>query len=156
MLGSKYNMKINIIGGSGFIGSSLSNICNQKNIPFTILDKVIGSFFPEQTHKVDIRSVEDLRASIDVNAVIINLAAEHRDDVSPRSLYDEVNVEGARNLCIIANEMGVDKIIFTSSVAVYGFAPVGTNETGKIAPFNDYGRTKWEAEQSIKNGKQRI
>ena len=150
MLGSKYNMKINIIGGSGFIGSSLSNICNQKNIPFTILDKVIGSFFPEQTHKVDIRSVEDLRASIDVNAVIINLAAEHRDDVSPRSLYDEVNVEGARNLCIIANEMGVDKIIFTSSVAVYGFAPVGTNETGKIAPFNDYGRTKWEAEQVYK------
>ena len=45
---------------------------------------------------------------------------------------------------------GTNKIIFTSSVAVYGFAPLGTNESGVIAPFNDYGRTKWEAEQVYK------
>lgn len=41
-------------------------------------------------------------------------------------------------------------IIFTSTVAVYGFAPIGTDESGKIAPFNDYGRTKYEAEQVFK------
>jgi nucleoside-diphosphate-sugar epimerase len=33
---------------------------------------------------------------------------------------------------------------------VYGFAPLGTDESGKIAPFNDYGRTKYEAEQVFK------
>ncbi len=138
---------INIIGGSGFIGTRLSTILNTKNVAFTIVDKVIGPSFPALTHNVDIRSLEDLRASIDLNAVVINLAAEHRDDVSPRILYDEVNIEGARNICRVANEMAVNKIIFTSSVAVYGFAPPGTNESGEIAPFNDYGRTKWEAEQ---------
>jgi nucleoside-diphosphate-sugar epimerase len=46
--------------------------------------------------------------------------------------------------------MLVNKIIFTSSVAVYGFAPLETDESGVIAPFNDYGRTKWEAEQVYK------
>ena len=143
-------MKINIIGGSGFIGTGLSTIFNKKNVAFTILDKVTGPSFPESTHNVDIRSLEDLRAYIDINASLINLAAEHRDDVSPRSLYDEVNIEGARNICEIANEMAVDKIIFTSSVAVYGFAPLGTDESGAIAPFNDYGRTKWVAEQVYK------
>lgn len=143
-------MKINIIGGSGFIGTRLSTIFNKKNVAFTILDKNIGVSFPKLTRKVDIRSLEDLRASIDFNAVVINLAAEHRDDVSPRSLYDEVNIEGARNICEIANERAVTKIVFTSSVAVYGFAPMGTNESGEIAPFNDYGRTKWEAEQVYK------
>jgi len=91
--------------------------------------------------------MNDLRASIDTNEVLINLAAEHRDNVSPKSLYDEVNVQGARNICTIANERKLNKIIFTSSVAVYGFAPIGTNEDGVIAPFSDYGRTKWEAEQ---------
>ena len=142
--------KINIVGGSGFIGTRLSTILNKKKIIFTIIDKVTSQAFPDLTHKADIRSLKDLRASIDVSAVLINLAAEHRDDVNPLSLYDEVNVEGARNLCQIANEMAVKKIIFTSSVAVYGFAPLGTNESGTIAPFNDYGRTKWEAEQVYK------
>lgn len=144
-------MKINIIGGSGFIGTSLSKIFHQKNLAFTILDKVTGASFPEKTINIDIRSLDALRSSIDINAVLINLAAEHRDDVSPKSLYDEVNVEGARNICAIANETAVTKIIFTSSVAVYGFAPIGTSESGVIAPFNDYGRTKWEAEQIYRN-----
>ncbi|BDT74695.1 NAD-dependent epimerase/dehydratase family protein [Polynucleobacter sp. KF022] len=143
-------MKINIIGGSGFIGTRLSNILIGKNLPFTIIDKVVGFSFPERTRKADIRSLEDLRRSIDRDAVLINLAAEHRDDVSPPSLYDAVNVQGARNLCEIATETAVKKIIFTSSVAVYGFAPLGTDEAGAILPFNDYGRTKWEAEEIYK------
>lgn len=67
--------------------------------------------------------------------VVVNLAAEHRDDVTPKSLYDEVNVQGAHNVCEVCAKYAVKKIIFTSSVAVYGFAPVGTDEAGKIAPF---------------------
>jgi nucleoside-diphosphate-sugar epimerase len=50
----------------------------------------------------------------------------------------------------VAREKKVQTIIFTSSVAVYGFAPINTDEAGKIAPFNDYGRTKYEAEQVFK------
>ena len=30
--------------------------------------------------------------------VVVNLSAEHRDDVSPKSLYDEVNVKGSENI----------------------------------------------------------
>jgi nucleoside-diphosphate-sugar epimerase len=67
------------------------------------------------------------------------------------SLYDEVNVGGAKNICTVACEKGVQTIIFTSTVAVYGFAPIGTDESGKIVPFNDYGRTKFEAEQVFKS-----
>jgi nucleoside-diphosphate-sugar epimerase len=33
---------------------------------------------------------------------------------------------------------------------VYGFAPIGTDESGVIAPFNEYGRTKYEAEEVFK------
>jgi nucleoside-diphosphate-sugar epimerase len=61
-------------------------------------------------------------------------------------LYDEVNVQGSENVCKTCTELGIHKIIFTSSVAVYGFAPIGTDETGKINYFNDYGRTKYLAE----------
>lgn len=53
--------------------------------------------------------------------VVVNLSAEHRDDVSPKSLYDEVNVQGSENILNVCSELGIHKVIFTSSVAVYGF-----------------------------------
>lgn len=142
---------VNLIGGSGFIGSRLARqLTSKKTLSVQITDKVQSKAFPDLVTFGDVRSVEQLRRSIAVGSVIINLAAEHRDDVKPLSLYDEVNIGGARNICAVAREKGVQTIIFTSSVAVYGFAPIGTDESGKIAPFNDYGRTKHEAELVFK------
>lgn len=142
---------ISLLGGSGFIGTRLSNrLSHRDDIQFNIVDKLSSHSFPKLSLVVDVRSLNQLSAAIQKNAVIINLAAEHRDDVRPLTLYDEVNVGGAMNICSVAREKSVKKIIFTSSVAVYGFAPIGTDESGNIAPFNDYGRTKYEAEQIFK------
>jgi GlcNAc-P-P-Und epimerase len=138
-----------IIGGSGFIGTRLSMRLSESEQSFQIVDKAQSGFFPDQALIADVRKPLSLSFSKEPS-VFINLSAEHRDDVRPLSLYDEVNVGGARNVCDLARAKGVYKIIFTSSVAVYGFAPLGTSESGAIAPFNDYGRTKWEAEQVYK------
>jgi nucleoside-diphosphate-sugar epimerase len=142
---------INVIGGSGFIGTRLvRRLLSKEQLLVQIIDKSQSKAYPDLVKLGDVRSVEQLRALISNGSVIVNLAAEHRDDVRPLSLYDEVNVGGALNICTIARDKGVKTIIFTSSVAVYGFAPIGTDESGKIAPFNDYGRTKYEAEQVFK------
>ena len=141
---------IAIIGGSGFIGTRLSLRLSQSEKLFEIVDKAPSGFFHEKVLNADVRLPLSLSFSQEPIA-LINLAAEHRDDVWPLSLYDEVNVDGARNVCDLARAKGANKIIFTSSVAVYGFAHLGTNESGVIAPFNDYGRTKWEAEQVYKH-----
>ena len=145
---------ISIVGGSGFIGSRLSTLLKRDAIDFKIVDKVISGTFPNQTVLADVRSVEALESAISEKVILINLAAEHRDDVRPLSLYDEVNVQGARNLCAVARQKGINKIIFTSTVAVYGFAPLGTDEDGEIAPFNDYGRSKYAAELIFKEWQQ--
>jgi len=141
---------ITIIGGSGFIGSRLCSRLKAERIDFIIIDKNPSHFFMEQVKIADIRDKDALRKNISPCDVIINLAAEHRDDVTPRSLYDEVNVEGSRNIIEICKEKNINHIIFTSSVAVYGFAPPNTDEEGEIRYFNDYGRTKWEAEKLYK------
>ena len=141
---------IQVVGGSGFIGSRLCALLKQKEITFSIADKVISQDFPKETVLSDVRSIQALEAALVENAILINLAAEHRDDVTPLSLYDDVNVQGAKNLCLVARKKNVKTIIFTSSVAIYGFAPLGTDESGEIAPFNNYGRTKYEAEQVYK------
>lgn len=138
------------MGGAGFIGTRVvSGLVHAGHDP-RIADKAVSQRFPEFSTESDVRDLQGVTAAtINVNA-IINLAAEHRDDVTPVSLYDEVNVEGARNVCRAAELNDVRKIVFTSTVAIYGFAPIGTDETGKPNPFNDYGRTKLEAESIYK------
>jgi len=141
---------VSIVGGSGFIGTRLSHRLTKAGRSFSIIDKAPSRVFPDHVELTDVRSLNALRKSLPDNTPLINLAAEHRDDVHPVSLYDEVNVLGARNLCTVAREKNILTIVLTSTVAVYGFAPIGTDEYGKIAPFNDYGRTKYEAEQVFK------
>ena len=142
---------INVIGGSGFIGTRLVHrLRNKEQLRVQITDKAPSKAHPDVVELGDVRSVDQLRTSISDGSVIVNLAAEHRDDVKPLSLYDEVNVGGAENICTVAREKNVKTIIFTSSVAVYGFTPIGTDESGVIAPFNDYGRTKYKAELVFK------
>ncbi len=141
-----------IIGGSGFIGTRLVRRLRWKEqLEIKIFDKAPSKTFPDLVMLGDVRSEEQLQTSISEKTVIVNLAAEHRDDVRPLSLYDEVNVGGAKNICAVAREKNSKTIVFTSTVAVYGFAPIGADESGKIAPFNDYGRTKYEAEQVFKD-----
>jgi nucleoside-diphosphate-sugar epimerase len=43
-------------------------------------------------------------------------------------------------------EAGIQKLVFTSSVAVYGFQPFPVGEEGPFDPFNHYGKTKLLAE----------
>ncbi len=138
---------IGIIGGAGFIGSRLSHRFESAAREYLIFDIKPGGPGGRQVIHMDVRDLQQVckETAGGVDA-LINLAAEHRDDVSPRSLYDEVNVHGARNVCEAARKNGINRIIFTSSVAVYGFAPSGTDELGSYKPFNDYGRTKMEAE----------
>lgn len=137
---------VTIIGGSGFIGSRLCKRLTTSDIEFNIVDKNKSPFYSNLCQITDIRELDSLINTLKGSDTVINLAAEHRDDVTPKSLYDDVNVEGSRNICKACETLGINNIIFTSSVAVYGFAPVGTDESGKINYFNDYGRTKWEAE----------
>lgn len=169
-------MQIIIIGGSGFVGTRLTKRLLAAGHSVKIADKRKSVTYPELWVRCDIRNTGNetkdfpesltdaasapgkaeeaakampMQSLIDVlkgSDVVINLAAEHRDDVTPKSLYDDVNVQGSENVCNACSELGIKKIIFTSSVAVYGFAPVGTDETGEINYFNDYGRTKYLAE----------
>ncbi|WP_339813355.1 NAD-dependent epimerase/dehydratase family protein [uncultured Imperialibacter sp.] len=138
---------IALIGGSGFIGSRLAARLKEKGDDFVILDVEKSSAFPEHWKWCDVRDNRSLLSGLDGCHTIINLAAEHKDNVTPLSLYDEVNVDGARNVALVADELGIKKIIFTSSVAVYGLPKNETDETGEFNHFNDYGRTKLLAEK---------
>lgn len=135
-----------ILGGSGFVGTRLTPLLTDQGIAVRIGDLRRSEAFPELWTQCDVRDASSVAGLAAGCAAIINLAAEHRDDVRPLSRYHEVNVEGAAQVCRAARDAGIQKIIFTSSVAVYGFQPRPTDENGPFAPFNAYGKTKLEAE----------
>lgn len=141
--------KITVIGGSGFVGTNLCRQLSLKQQDFEIIDLKMSNQFPEKCKLADVRDVNSLRKAI-TGDVVVNLAAVHRDDVRDKSEYQRTNVDGAENVARVCSEKGIKKIVFTSTVAVYGFAEPGTDENGKINPFNEYGRTKFEAEEKLR------
>ena len=141
-------MKYIIIGGSGFVGSSLISVLKPENCQN--LDKKVSHFFPEISTLVDIRNKDELILNKKASYVIL-LAAEHRDDVSPTSLYYDVNVKGTKNVLDEMDKHGIKNLIFTSSVAIYGLNKINPNEDHLSDPFNHYGKSKLEAEFLIKN-----
>ena len=141
--------KITVIGGSGFVGTNLCRQLSLKQQDFEIIDLKMSNQFPEKCKIADVRHTEALRNTI-TGDVVVNLAAVHRDDVRDKSEYQRTNVDGAENVALVCEEKGIDKIVFTSTVAVYGFAEPGTDESGAINPFNEYGRTKFEAEEKLR------
>ena len=139
---------IAVIGGAGFVGSRLMARFSMEGIVSSVYDIDYSNSVAKSIY-CDVEDNDSLEQLINVDT-IINLAAIHRDDVRPLSRYDDVNVQGSVNVCEVARKYGVNKIIFTSSVAIYGFAPADTDETGEPNYFNDYGRTKYLAEQVYK------
>jgi len=136
-----------IIGGSGFIGSKLISKIGTKNC--INIDKNPSPFYNKITIIGNIKNPNQIQLNKKCKTVIL-LAAEHRDDVSPNSLYYEVNVQGTKNVLEKMDSFGIKNLIFTSSVAIYGLNKNNPNEEFVKDPFNHYGKSKWQAEQIIK------
>ena len=138
---------IQILGGSGFVGSKL--IAELTPEQCRNIDKNPSSFFNSITTIGDIRFPEQIQFDKQTEAVVL-LAAEHRDDVSPTSLYYDVNVQGTKNVLDAMDNADIKNLIFTSSVAIFGLDKENPDENHPEDPFNHYGKSKWQAEQVIK------
>jgi len=140
-------MNILVTGGSGFIGTRLVEVLLEAGHSVTIFDKANSSHYPELVTIGDVRDRSALSDALKGMDLVYHLAAEHADDVTPFSLYADVNIGGAINLVEALKANEIKHLIFTSSVAIYGLNRGEPNETFDAQPFNEYGRTKYEAEK---------
>ncbi|WP_420414603.1 NAD-dependent epimerase/dehydratase family protein [Roseibium sp.] len=139
-----------VFGGAGFIGSHLLRtlkgsgqydelVCVDLVSPADPIDGV--------DYKIaDVRQPlsADLCQSPDE---IYNLAAVHRTPGHETHEYYETNIAGATHICEFARAKQAKKIIFTSSIAVYGPDEAPKEETTAPAPQSAYGWSKLLAEQ---------
>lgn len=75
------------------------------------------------------------------NAAVLSIAKAGRK-------YWEINVNGTHNVLEACRGRGVTKLIYISSTAVYGLpSRLPIDESSKLHPITDYGRSKAAAEQ---------
>jgi nucleoside-diphosphate-sugar epimerase len=143
-------MRIAVIGGSGFVGTELIALLRKEH-EIVNLDKRPSDEFASTTKIMDVRNTGQLNEALAGKDLVILLAAEHRDDVSPISLYYDVNVGGMRNVLAAMELNGIKKIVFTSTVALYGLdQEISPDENALVSPFNHYGKSKYKAEKTLR------
>jgi GlcNAc-P-P-Und epimerase len=144
---------IALVGASGFIGTRLIDLLGKETC--YNIDK------NESEKYNDITTIQDIREkhlehvfSVSTECVII-LAAEHRDDVSPISLYYDVNVNGTQHILDAIDKLEISNVIFISSAAVYGLSKKNPDEQFPPEPFSHYGKSKWQAEKILRDWQQK-
>lgn len=142
-------MTITLVGGSGFVGTRLIELLSQTHNKLRNIDKQQSSSYPDITTVANILDKKKMISLLTGTDIVVLLAAEHRDDVTPVSLYYDVNVQGMRNILEAMEANEVKRIIFTSSVAVYGLNKPNPTEDFQMDPFNHYGKSKCQAEQVL-------
>ncbi len=144
-------MKITLIGASGFVGTRLMNLLEEHSEDYQLknIDLLPSHFFNQYTTIGDVRDEEQMNKELAETDLVVLLAAQHRDDVTPVSLYYDTNVGGMEKTLRAMEKNGVKRIVFFSSVAVYGINKHNPDEDGEKTPFNHYGKSKWQAEQVL-------
>ena len=143
-------MKIAMIGASGFVGTRLIDLLkDDKNYEIKNIDLLPSHFFNDITVIGDVREQDQMDRELKGADIVILLAAQHRDDVSPISLYYDTNVGGMEVTLKAMEKNGVKRIVFFSSVAVYGLNKKNPDENHPKDPFNHYGKSKWQAEEVL-------
>ena len=144
-------MKIVLIGASGFVGTRLIDLLKQDAEKYSLknVDLLPSHFFNDITVIGDVREQDQMDEQLKGADVVVLLAAQHRDDVTPTSLYYDTNVGGMKVTLNAMEKNGIKRIVFFSSVAVYGLNKKNPNEEHPADPFNHYGKSKWQAEEVL-------
>jgi UDP-glucose 4-epimerase len=147
-----------ITGSSGYIGSLLARELLPRGAEISGLDlrpphdgARLDSL--HRVHIADITRPETLPSEIRKTAVLIHCAAlvHGRSSDLSRSNYFRINFEGTRNVLWALDPAYLRRIIFLSSVSVYGLTKSGqvTDELTLPVPLDPYGESKLAAEEEI-------
>jgi nucleoside-diphosphate-sugar epimerase len=106
-----------------------------------------ASPLPASIQYVECDVRQPIAIDVEPGTTVYNLAAVHRTPGHPDHEYFETNVLGAHNVVDFARTRDVERLFFTSSIAVYGPSEVPVTETTPLMPEIAYGYSKLHAER---------
>jgi len=150
-----------ITGGAGYIGAHIARAFRAIDLPVVVLDDLSSGFRENVPPDVPFvqASVQDgdaVRAAIRSQGVtgLLHLAAKKAvvESVARPLFYWDENVGGMVDLLEASIDEGVDRVLFSSSSAVYGIPPVErVTEKTVTVPISPYGETKLVGEWVLRD-----
>lgn len=145
--GALAGKRVVIFGASGFIGTALARRIADRGASAVCVDIAPPrEIIPGHEYIVgDVRDLNSLTIS-NVSA-LFNLAAVHTTPGHDDHEYYDTNVSGAIAVSDFAIRNSVEKVLFTSSISVYGPSEDLKTEKSTPAPVSAYGKSKLQAER---------
>lgn len=150
-------MKAFVTGATGFVGSHVARALADRGAELRLLVRSSSNTANISDLKVDcvvgdLRDPDSLKKMMAGCEFAFHVAADYRLWVrDPEQMY-RANVEGTRTMIRVAQECGVRRFVYTSSVATMGFTTKGhiadENSPVSLADMvGHYKRSKFMAEQ---------
>jgi dihydroflavonol-4-reductase len=128
-----------VTGASGFIGSHVARELRDRGVEI-------------RDEWIDLSDRQRLRAAIDGCDTVFHLAALYSYD-APVAEHDRINVEGTRTIVGLCRELGVRRLVHTSTCGtcgpVHGRPATEEDEPPSYELDVPYKRTKFEAERIV-------
>lgn len=151
-------MKIFVTGASGFIGAHLVQtlLSRQHEVVCLVRDPNKAGKLAETGARLvagDVTDRSSLPAAMKGSGAVFHLAGWYAFGKLDKARMQAINVNGARNTLEVAADLGVPRILHTSTVGVFG------NTGGKVVDEafraerttlgSEYERTKWSAHYEV-------
>lgn len=151
-------MHLLVCGGAGYVGSHVARVLDARGHRVTVLDN-LSTGHAEAVRwgrlvEADILDVDSLEAAFHGQRfdAVLHFCARSLVGESVSAPYDyyENNVVGTLNLLRVMRRYAVDRIVFSSTAAVFG-NPVAAliDEDHPKAPINPYGASKLMVERML-------
>ncbi len=141
-----------VTGANGYSGKMLCLYLAKKGIPTR------GMYYapdgaPDFSHENlelipgDIRNRDQIKASLEGIEIVHHLAALYRPANVSNKDFEDVNVQGTRNMVELAAEAKIKRFVHCSTIGVHGHVVDQPGpETAPIKPDDYYQATKYEGE----------
>jgi dihydroflavonol-4-reductase len=124
-------VRVFITGATGFVGSHVARQYAQEGASLRLLTRQTSRMdaldgINAEIIQGDLLQPEKLRSALTGCDALVHVAADYRLWVrDPQQMYG-ANVDGTRELLKLARETGIQRVVYTSSVATMGFKADGT------------------------------
>ena len=147
------NGKVFITGSTGFIGSKLVARLIERGFSIRGLARKPLESKPGIDYiQGDVTDIDSIRCGMDGCRYAFHLAAYAKNWSRNPTLYDDINIRGARNVFTVAKEYKLERLVWTSTVVTMGPTrpgEIGDEEMPRITEkfFTEYERSKTEMER---------